>query len=329
MSFIWPSMLLSLLLVPVLAASYLRLVRRQDLARAELGPLGVLEGSSGAQIRTRRHVPPSLMLLGLSVLLVGMARPEATVDVPHIEGTVMLAFDVSSSMLADDFEPTRMEAAKSAARAFVQNQPPGILLGVVAFSGGGLVVQQPTEDREEVLAAIERLSPEGATSLGEGIFAALTAIAGKAIPIEEVSPDGEVESLRLEDYSSAVVVLLTDGENTAPPEPLDMAQLAAEAGVRIYPVGIGSPEGAVLELEGFNVLTQLDEPALQQIASVTNGTYYRAADAESLQGIYEDIDLQMTIRGEKIEVTSILAGISLVLLMCGGTLSLLWSGRVP
>ena len=108
-----------------------------------------------------------------------------------------------------------------------------------------------------------------------------------------------------------------------------MAQLAAEAGVRIYPVGIGSPEGAVLELEGFNVLTQLDEPALQQIASVTNGTYYRAADAESLQGIYEDIDLQMTIRGEKIEVTSILAGISLVLLMCGGTLSLLWSGRVP
>ena len=329
MSFIWPLMLLSLLLLPVLAASYLRLVRRQEQARAELGPLGLLEGGSGARVRTRRHIPPGIMLLGLSVLLVGMARPETTLNLPHVEGTVILAFDVSNSMLAEDFEPTRMEAAKAAARAFVENQPPGILIGVVAFSGGGLVVQQPTGDRQAVLATIERLSPEGATSLGEGIFAALTAIAGKAIAIDEVSPEGEVESLRLEDYSSAVVVLLTDGENTAPPEPLDIAQLAAEAGVRIYPVGIGSPEGAVLELEGFNVLTQLDETALQQIASLTNGIYYRAADAESLQGIYEEIDLQMTIYGEKLEVTSILAGISLILLMSGGTLSLLWFGRVP
>jgi Ca-activated chloride channel family protein len=329
MSFIWPLMLLSLLLVPVLAASYLRLVRRQEQARAELGPLGVLEGGSGARISTRRHIPPGIMLLGLSVLLTGMARPETTVNLPHVEGTVILAFDVSNSMLAEDFEPTRMEAAKAAARAFVENQPPGILIGVVAFSGGGLVVQQPTDDRVAVLATIERLSPEGATSLGEGIFAALTAIAGYAIAIDEISPEGEVESLRLEDYSSAVVVLLTDGENTAPPEPLDIAQLAAEAGVRIYPVGIGSPEGAVLELEGFNVLTQLDETALQQIASLTNGIYYRAADAESLQGIYEEIDLQMTIYGEKLEVTSILAGISLILLMSGGTLSLLWFGRVP
>ncbi len=123
--------------------------------------------------------------------------------------------------------------------------------------------------------------------------------------------------------------MLTDGENTAPPDPLEIAQLAAEAGVRIYPVGIGSEEGAVLEIEGFNILSQLDEATLQEIASVTNGFYYHAEDEETLQEIYENIDLQLTIKGEKTEVTSIVAGISLLFFLAGGALSLLWFGRVP
>jgi Ca-activated chloride channel family protein len=122
---------------------------------------------------------------------------------------------------------------------------------------------------------------------------------------------------------------LTDGENTSGPEPLDIAQLAAEAGVRIYPVGIGSVAGAVLEVDGFNVLTQLNEPALENIASVTNGSYYHAADEEALQDIYQNIDLQMTIEGEKTEVTSFLAGLGALFFLIGGGLSMIWFGRIP
>jgi Ca-activated chloride channel family protein len=268
-------------------------------------------------------------MLGLTLLLFGLARPEMLVDLPRIEGTVILAFDVSNSMAADDLEPTRIEAAKAAARAFVENQPPTILIGVVAFSNGGLVVQQPTNDQAAVLATIDRLSPQGGTSLGQGIFTSLNAIAGEAIAIDPSALEEDIQSIDVGHYPSAVVVLLTDGENTGSPEPLDVAQVAAEAGVRIYPVGIGSTEGAVLQLEGFNILSQLDDTILQQIAKVTNGSYHHAEDEESLAEIYENIDLRLTISGEMMEVTAIFAGISLLLLLAGGLLSLLWFGRVP
>jgi Ca-activated chloride channel family protein len=188
------------------------------------------------------------------------------------------------------------------------------------------VVQQPTADQAAVLAAIERLSPQGGTSLGQGIFTSLNAIAGEALAIDA---DAAIESLQLDDYSSGVILLLTDGEDTAGQDPLEIAQVAAEAGVRIYPVGIGSVEGTVVELEGFNILTQLNEATLQEIADLTNGRYYHAEDEESLQEIYENVDLQLTVEGEKSEVTSIIAGISLFLLLTGGALSLLWFGRAP
>jgi Ca-activated chloride channel family protein len=162
----------------------------------------------------------------------------------------------------------------------------------------------------------------------------LSAIAGEAIAIDEAV----LEELTLEEptttgqigyFPSAVILLLSDGENTAPPEPLDIAQLAADAGVRIFPVGIGSPEGTVLEIDGFNVLTQLNETPLQQIANITNGAYYKAEDEASLQEIYENIDLQLTAKAEKMEITAIVAGISILFFLIGGALSLFWFGRVP
>lgn len=329
MSFIWPLMLLSLLLVPLLVGLYFRLLHRRQRATADLGPLGMVQSSSGHEIGVHRHVPPTFFLLGLTLLLFGLARPEMIVSLPRVEGTAILAFDISNSMAADDLEPTRIEAAKAAARAFVENQPPTILIGVVAFSNGGLVVQTPTDDQAAVLATIDRLSPQGGTSLGQGIFTSLNAIAGEAITIDETSLEDGAQSIQIEDYSSAVVVLLTDGENTEPPDPLEIAQVAAEAGVRIYPVGIGSLEGTVVEVDGFSILTQLDEMTLQQIASLTNGVYHHAEDEESLQEIYQNIDLQLTINEEKMEVTSFVAGISMLLLLTGGLLSLFWFGRVP
>lgn len=332
-------MLFSLLLVPALVALYFRLRQKRQQAVAALGPLGVVQNSAGRKADKRRHVPPLLFLLGLTLLLLGLARPEMMVALPRVEGTVILAFDVSASMAADDFEPTRIEAAKTAARAFVENQPSTVLIGVVAFSNGGLVVQPPTDNPSAILNAIERLNPEGGTSLGQGIFTSLSAIAGEAISLElpendePFAEDGgagtDIPPIEIDDYPSAVIVLLSDGENTGPPEPLDVAQVAAEAGVRVYPIGIGSPEGAVLEVEGFSVLSQLNESTLQGIASVTNGTYFRAEDEAALQEIYQNIDLQLTIKEETMEVTSIVAGISLVILGIGGALSLLWFGRVP
>jgi len=251
------------------------------------------------------------------------------VNLPRVKGTVILAFDVSNSMAADDLEPTRMEAAKTAARSFVENQPSTVDIGVVAFSNGGLVVQQPTNDQPAILDTIARLSPQGATSLSQGIFSSLNAIAGEAIAIDEALLEEGAQPPSIGNYGSSVIVLLSDGENTEVQDPLEIAQLAAEAGVRIYPVGIGSTEGTILEVDGFNILTQLNEGTLQDIARLTNGIYYYAKDEESLAEIYENIDLQLTVDGEKTEITALLAGMGMLFLLAGGGLSLLWFGRVP
>lgn len=334
MTFIWPWMLLTLLLVPLLLGYYWRLLKRRDRGTAALGPLGIVQTSAGTAVGRSRHLPPALFLVGLTLLLFGLSRPEMPVSLPRVEGTVILAFDVSSSMLAEDLEPTRIDAAKAAAQTFVENQPSTIRVGVVAFSNGGLVVQTPTDVQADVLTTIDRLTPQGGTSLGQGIFTSLNAIAGEAIILDEAALEPgnlaqSVAALQIDEFSSAVIVLLSDGENTEFPEPLDIAQIAAEAGVRIYSVGIGSQEGAMLELDGFNVVTQLNEAMLQEIASLTNGAYFFAEDEEALRDIYENIDLQLTIRGEKMEITAILASISLLFMLVSGAFSLLWFGRVP
>ncbi|MCB9432922.1 MAG: VWA domain-containing protein [Ardenticatenaceae bacterium] len=322
-------MLLSLLVLPLLAVWYGQLRRQRQQAVVRLGPLGVVQSQTGQAVGRRRHVPPLLFGLGVGTLLFGLARPEMPVSLPRVEGTVILAFDVSSSMLADDLQPTRLDAAKTAVRAFVENQPSTIQLGVVAFSNGGLVVQPPTNVAADVVATVDRLSPAGGTSLGQGIFTALSAIAGKPLAIDEAVLAEGTGTFELPDYSSAVILLLTDGENSEAPDPLAVAQVAANAGVRIYPIGIGTAEGSVLELDGFSVVTQLNEPLLEEIASVTNGRYYHATDAETLADIYQNVDLQLTVAGEKMEVTALLAVVGLLFFLLGGVLMLVWFGRIP
>lgn len=334
MTFIWPWLLLTLLLVPLLVWGYVRLARRRRTAVAALGPLGFPQNQAGQRPGWQRHAPFALFMVGLTILLFSLSRPELPISLPRIEGTVILAFDVSNSMLADDLEPSRLEAAKAAAREFVAAQPSAIRIGVVAFGNAGLIVQAPTNVQGDILAAIDRISPQGGTSLGQGIFTSLSAIAGEPLVVDEellvedVFPE-DLPPIQIDDYPSAVIVLLTDGENLSAPDPLAVAQLAANAGVRVYPVGIGSEEGAVVEVDGFFVVTRLDEALLQQIANVTNGRYYQAADEDTLQEIYRNIDLHLTIRGEQMEITSLLAGLSAFFLLIGGGLSLAWFGRVP
>jgi Ca-activated chloride channel family protein len=277
-----------------------------------------------------------VFLTAVAVLLVGFARPEVVIGLPRTEGTVILAFDVSNSMLADDLSPTRIEAAKQAARSFVDVQPSTIRIGVVAFSDGGLVTQPPTGERAAVIAAIDRLSPQGGTSLSHGLSTSLHAIAGNGVSSAARASD-QLEQRELTDlgeldigyHGSAVIVLLSDGEDTTGLDPLAVSEVAANAGVRIFPIGIGSAEGAIVELDGFTVATRLDEATLEAIAADTSGSYFRAEDASELSAIYETIDLQLTVRGEKTEVTGLAAGLAVVLLVVGAVISMAWFGRVP
>jgi Ca-activated chloride channel family protein len=335
MSFIWPGILFLLLLIPLLAAFYFLLQRRRQRIAASYGNLGFLQGTAGQLPGARRHIPPLLFLLSLAILIVGLARPQTTVSLPHIEGTVILAFDVSGSMAANDLQPTRMDAAKVAAQDFVQNQPVGVQIGVVAFSDSGFSVQPPTNDHDAVLASINRLTPQRGTSLANGILTSLNTIASinapaplqysNLTPMPTPSPTPMPQGT----YAPAIIVLLTDGENTTSPDPLAAAQTAADRGVRIYTVGIGSAAGTILHVNGFTVHTQLDEAMLQQIAQISGGAYYNADNEQDLRNIYENLDPQLVIKPEKTEVTSIFAGAGIFALLFGGLLSLAWFSHIP
>jgi Ca-activated chloride channel family protein len=328
MSFIWPGMLVLLVAVPLFVAGYLSLARRRSQRSRALAAQGFAPTGPGRRLRRLRHVPFAFFLAAFVLLLVAFARPEVSFSLPHQEGTVILAFDVSNSMLATDLQPTRMDAAKAAARTFVEKQPKSIKIGVVAFSDGGLVTQEPTDVRPDVLAAIDRLTPQGATSLGQGIFTALNAIAGKPISADLSQLDSDASNVDIGYFSSAAIVLFSDGQNTASPDPLQVAKLASVAGVHIYPIGIGSPKGTVVKVNGFSEATALDEQTLTDIASVTNGTYFNAQDTETLAGISKKIDLKSTSDGKKTEVTGLVTGVSALLLVVGGALSLVWFGRL-
>jgi len=353
MTFIWPWMLLTLIGLPVLVVWYRRLVRRRAARRDELAALGLVSpglsssagsssggSSSGRRVVPLRHLAPALFLTALGLLFVGLARPMATISQPHQEGTVVLAFDVSGSMAATDLAPNRLEAAKVAARAFVQRQPSSIQLAVVAFGANGLILQRPTQDKAAVLAAIDRLTPLGGTTVNFGIQAALSAIIGKAVPLPDPSASppangsgggsGSVEAQgqNLGYHGSAAVILLTDGEDTSNGDPTVAAQLASGAGVKVYPIGLGSPDGTTVTIDGFQVATKLDEALLRQIATTTDGTYFAAADAKQLAAVYASIHPTWTVQASKVEVTALFAAGAALLLLIGAGVSLARTGRV-
>jgi len=334
MSFIWPTLLYLLLCVPLLVLLYVRMQRRRLVFAARYGSLGVVRDAVGGGLGLRRHIPAFVFLFGITILIVSLARPQATVSLPKIEGTVILTFDVSGSMAADDLKPTRMEAAKIAARDFVEKQPSTVMIGVVAFSDGGISVQAPTNERDQTLATIERLVPRRGTSLGNGILVSLNTIAINAgdPPILTTSNETEPGSLPVLPqgwYPSAAIVMISDGENNEEPDPLLVSDLAADLGVRIYTVGIGSAEGALLNIDGFTVVSQLNEPMLQEVSAITGGAYYNATNEEDLRRIYSDLEPKLSIKAEELEITSILAGFGMLVFLLGGAFSLFWFGHVP
>jgi Ca-activated chloride channel family protein len=338
MTFLWPSMLLFLLAVPLLVAFYIWTQRKRSRMLATYGGFEPAQQGAtgpGRGARVRRHIPPILFLMGLLILIVAMARPQMVVSLPKLEGVVILAFDTSGSMAADDMSPTRMEAAKKVSHDFMARQPATIQVGVVAFSDSGFSVQPPTNNAKAVFDALARLQPQRSTSLGNGIQVSLDTIAKFTGQAPEDSGDFAPELLPTPasvppgSFSQAVIVLISDGENTSNPDPLIAAQEAARRGVRIYTIGVGSPNGATLKIDGLNIHTQPDESMLRQISEITGGVYYNAATEEDMRAIYDQIEPHFIVKREKTEITSILAGISILVLMAGGFLSMLWFGRVP
>jgi Ca-activated chloride channel family protein len=328
MTFTWPWLLLSLMVIPVLVRGYRRLLRRQAARQAELAGLGLVAVGAPTGAGRRRHLGAALYLTALVLLGIALARPQMTVPQPRREGTIVLAFDISSSMAATDLKPTRMAAAKSAARAFVGKQPATIRIAVVAFGESGVISQQPTTDRTAVIAAIDRMSPQGGTALGRGIQTSLSAIAGRTVQLDQPDGSPEASGQDLGYYGSAAVILLSDGENTAGPDPVGAAELASTAGVQVYPIGLGSAAGTVLDLGGFQVATALDEPLLREIATTTDGEYLAAANEQALAKVYDSIDLAWTVEGRKTEITGLFAAGAALLLLLGAGWSFVRFGRV-
>ncbi len=270
----------------------------------------------------RAHLGIGLTIAGVGVLAIATAGPTAMVPVPRTAGTVILAIDVSNSMGADDVAPTRLAAAQRAARAFVAEQPDSVDIGVVAFERGALTTARPDADHSIALAAIDRLKITGGTSLGTAIMASLTAITGKQVT---VGRDGTAPDIGY--WPSATIVMFSDGQNQgADVEPA--AAVAQRAGVHIHTVGIGTPAGATVEVDGYHLQTSLDEDTLTSIARTTGGAYHPASDVARLDGIADTIDLRRTISDEPLPLAGGLIVLALALLTTGAALTVLRSGRV-
>jgi Ca-activated chloride channel family protein len=357
MTFVWPQMLWSLLLVPLLAAGYLALVRRRAAARRALGDLVVTAGAGGGRWK---HLPPALFLLAIALLLVAFGRPAAVVTLPAQHETVVLAIDVSGSMRATDVAPTRLAAAQEAARAFVRTQARSTRIGVVAFAGTASLVQPPTDDREDVLQAIDRLQPQRGTAIGSAIVVSLATIFPKdGIDLRMVGrkPGAPAEGNREQrrdaarppsadappgspgassqrppvppgSYDSAVIVLLTDGQSTTGPDPVAAARLAAERGVRLYTVGVGTARGEVLRTDGWSMRVALDEAQLKTVADLTRGEYFQADSAAELKRIYASMNSRFVMERKELEVSALFAAAAALLALLAAGLSVAWYGRV-
>jgi Ca-activated chloride channel family protein len=342
----WPRMLWLLALVPLLVFAYYRLLARRRQAHARLAGLSRLSATGAAGARLLRHVAPLLFLAGLTALIIAVSRPQALVSLPSVHNSIILAIDTSGSMRATDVKPNRLDAAQAAARAFVENRQRHTRIGIVSIAGNASVVQSPTDNREDLLKAIERLQLQPGTAVGTGIYVSLaTLLPDAGIDVESLvygwspryprrwSSDGRLIEERKPvppgSNRSAAIVLLSDGESNHGPDPLDAAKLAAEHGVRIYTVGIGSPEGVTLGFSGWSMRVRLDDSTLKRIADTTHGDYYAATSAPDLKKLYEQWSARVVVeRKRATEVTALFVAFGALLLVISALGSVLWFHRV-
>ncbi|MGH6610006.1 MAG: vWA domain-containing protein [Burkholderiaceae bacterium] len=339
--FLWPSMLWLLLALPLIAFIYFGLLarrRRSSLRFASLEAVGANRASSSM---FRRAVPPLLWLLALAALILAIARPQAALTLPARLDAIVLALDMSGSMRATDIKPNRLTAAQAAAKTFVDEQPRNVRIGVVAVAAAAAVVQSPTNNRDEIKAAIDRLEPQRGTALGSGLIIALdTLVPAARIDVEEfISPrPGEKKIRRTDELPARVpkgdnkqvaIVLLSDGQSNVGPDPLKAAEIASDYGVRIYTVGIGTTEGTTVTAEGWSMRVRLDEETLKKVATMTEAEYFSASDAAGLKKIYQALATKLSFEKQQpTEITAVFVAIGALLATLAAFLSMMWFSRI-
>jgi Ca-activated chloride channel family protein len=338
MTFIWPEMLWLMVALPLLLAAYVWMLGRRKKQAARYASLSMVKEAMGAS-RIKRHIPPLLFFFSLAAMLLAIARPQATVTLPTQHETVILAMDISGSMRATDVEPNRLVAAQNAAKQFVNEQPDHVRIGVVAFAGTATVAQAPTRSREDVIAAIDRFQLQRATAIGSGIIVSLAALfPDQGIDVGEMTYGADkrggkqaapaLKPVPPGSYASAVIILLTDGQRTTGPDSIQAAKMAADRGVRIYTVGVGTPEGKIIGFEGWSMRVRLDEETLKQIANLTHGEYFYAGNAVDLNKVYETLNAKLVMERKKTEVTALFAALAALLALVSAALSLAWFHRI-
>lgn len=323
MSFEWPLALLGLILVPLALVGYVLAQRRRMRYAARFTNLDLLANVVERSPGWRRHLPPALALLALAALLTGMARPQATIPVPRDQATVILAMDTSGSMRATDVAPSRLLVARSAAESFLDELPEQFRVGLVSFSSQAQVLAPPTDERTLVRQTLGSLEAEGGTAIGEAILRSVElGLAG--------TTDGGEDSGEAPPVS---ILLLSDGANSAGPEPLETAPEAQAAGIPIYTIALGTADGIVQDRDpsgGTRTLAVPPDPeTLAQVAEMTGGRFFDAPSEDDLRAVYEEIGSQVGFEEEEQEITFLFAAAGGLLLLAGATLSVLWFNRIP
>ena len=349
MRFLWPDLLWSLLFVPLLIVAYIAVLRRRKKAVLRYSSMLLVRDALGPAQRFRRHIPPLLFLLAMISALFAAARPSATVVLPAEYLTLVLAMDVSRSMQASDVEPTRMFAAQGAAKQFIDELPSSVRLGIVSFAGTAAVVQTPTESRPDMIAAIERFQLQRGTATGSGLILALAMLfpqdgidlesevfrsnsryGSRALPPAGAKPEAPTPKrapVMPASYTGGAIILLSDGRRTTGPAPLEAAKMAAERGVRVYTVGFGTNQGAMIGDEGWSFYARLDEPTLKAVAQMTGGEYFQASSAADLRKIYEGLNLKFSMEKRETEISALFAALAALLTVLAAGLSVLWFRR--
>ncbi len=339
MRFLWPEMLWTLLLVPALIAGYVWLLRRRVKTAVITSDLSALVLAQAGRRSLRRHIPPVLCLAAIVFALIGSAGPSARVVLPADYMTLILAMDVSRSMLAEDVAPNRIKASQEAVKEFVRGLPPSVRIGLVTFAGTAQRAHGITENREEIYEAIDRFELQRGTATGSGLLSALDLLMPDAgIDLESTvyrwnsSDESGIRSATGDDgasltpgsYRSGAVVLLSDGRRTTGPDPLEAARLSARLGVRVHTVAFGTPDGFIPGFNGFSFYARVDEETLRQMAQITRGEFFRASNAADLQGIYEHLATRIRLERQDTQVGALFALASLALLVLAAGLSLAW-----
>ena len=345
-TFMWPTLLWLLLILPLLVMVYIWLMRRKKKMALRFASLSIVREAMGTGPSIRRHIPPFLFLLAVAAMLLAASRPFAVVVLPSQQETIMLAMDVSGSMRATDVAPSRIVAAQNAAKAFLTALPRDVKVGIVAFAGSAQVAQIPTLNREDLVSAIDRFQLQRATAIGTGIVLSLATLfpdAGidlsamqfgqrqKGVSIDQpVAKDVKQPFVPVApgSYTSAAIILLTDGQRTTGVDSMEAAKMAADRGVRVYTVGIGTVTGETIGFEGWSMRVKLDEETLKAIANKTQADYFYAGTAADLKKVYETLSSRLTMEKKETEISGLLALLAAALAIVSAGLSMLWFNRI-